>query len=126
MTENSSREKSAFMLRYIGEAYTHHMGGGIVTYNRSRPDSLCSRDQELAFSGAKDQAEVVWQFNCFTAADKSTNETEVFSSSTDDTFVSYYSYRPRNLNSGMTAFLNSHDGAPYFKSPFLMRQLVKK
>ena len=114
------------MFRDIGEAYTHHLARGIVAFDSSRPNSFCGCDQKLEFSGAKDQPEVVWQFNWFAAADKSTNETEVLSPSTDDTFVSYYSCRPRNFYSGMTAFLNSHDGAPYFKSPFLMRQLVKK
>ena len=113
------------MLRDIGETYTHHMTRGIVAFNNSRPNSLCGCDQKLEFSGAKDQAEIQWQVNCFTATDKSTNETEVFRPSTDDTFVSYYSYRPKNFNSGMTAFVNSHEGAPHFKSPFLMRQLVQ-
>ena len=103
------------MLRDIGEAHTHHMGRGIVAFYSSRPDSLCGCDQKLEFSGTKDQAEVAWQFNCFTAADKSTDETEVFRPSTDDTFVSYYSYRPKNFNSGMTAFVNSHEGAPLFE-----------
>jgi len=112
MARNCFADKLVVMLGDICEAYAHCVDHGLIVYKGTGPNPLCGRYQELAFSRAKDQAEVVKELGHFSAVDESSTEAEVLGSSDHRTVRSYYSYRPCDFDSGMTAILDSHDGGP--------------
>jgi hypothetical protein len=55
------------MLGDICEAYSHCVGHGLIVYKGSGPNPFASRYQELAFSGAEEEAEVVKELGHFRA-----------------------------------------------------------
>jgi len=57
------------MGRKIDETHSNSMGHVVVIDQDTRPNSLCGRHQELAFGGAKDQAEAVKELRDRSAAD---------------------------------------------------------
>ncbi len=96
------------MLRDICEAYSHCMYQALAVNRSTRPNPLCGRYQELAFSGAEEEAKVIEKLGHFRAEDESSNEAEVLGSSDHKAVRSYHSYRPVNFNPGIATFFNSH------------------
>ncbi len=106
--------KPVIMVRDICKTYSHRMGHAVVTNKGTGPNPLCGRYQELAFSGAKEEAEAVEKLGHFRAEDESSNETEVFGSANHEAIVSYNGYRPCNFDSRITAIFSGHEGVPFF------------
>jgi hypothetical protein len=90
------------------------MGHAVVTNNGTGPNPLCGGEQELAFSGAEDQAEVIEKLGHFRAVDESSNEAEVLGSADHKAIVSYHSYRPCDFDSGVLTLFHRHTVPAFF------------
>ncbi len=102
------------MVRDICKAYPHFVIHRIAVDRSPGPNPLCGCYQELAFSGAKEEAKVIEKLGRFRAVDESSNEAEVLGSANHKAIVSYHSYRPCDFDSGVLTFFHSHDEAPIF------------
>jgi len=100
------------MLGDIFEAYPHRMYHALAVDRSLGPNPLCGRYQELAFSGAKEEAKVIEKLGRFRAEDESSNETEVLGSANHKAIVSYNGYRPCDFDSRVLTFFSSHGCAP--------------
>jgi hypothetical protein len=114
------------MLGDICEAYSHRMYHALAVDRSPGPNPLCGRYQELAFSGAKEEAKVIAKLGRFRAVDKSPNEAEVLGSAEHKAIVSYHSYRPCDFDSRVLTFFSSHGGSPVLNSLIVMRRLKLK
>lgn len=100
------------MLRNISETYAHDVKREPIAYLSLRPNPLRDGHYLLSATRFEYEAKGAEKVRDIRALDECNNETEVFGPSTDDTFLSYYGYRPGNFNSRVTPILNSHIGAP--------------
>ncbi len=81
MARNRFVNKPVIVVRDICKVYPHFVIHRIAVDRSPGPNPLCGRYQELAFSGAEEEAEVVKkQLGHFRAEDESSNEAEVLGS----------------------------------------------
>jgi hypothetical protein len=115
MARNRFTNKPVIVVRDICKAYSHRMGHAVVTNKGTGPNPLCGRYQELAFSGAEEEAEALEKLGHFRAEDESSNEAEVLGSANHKAIVSYNGYRPCDFDSRVLPFFNRHTDAPVLR-----------
>ena len=69
----------------------------------------------LAFIRLEDEAKTVDKIRNSSALDEHAGETEVSDHASDEANFSYQSHRPVNLNPGIAAVFNLHNGAPVLR-----------
>ncbi len=86
------------------ETYTHCMEHGLVVEKGIGPNYPGSGKNVSRFSRPNDQAKKIVKFWHFGTLDKCATEADILDSSTLRTIRSYYSHRPYDFNSRVSAF----------------------
>jgi len=99
------------------------MEHGLVVEKGIGPNYPGSGKNVSRFSRPNDQAKKIVKFWHFGTLDKCATEADILDSSTLRTIRSYYSHRPYDFNSRVSAFFNTHDGT--FLWPVMARRLSR-